>query len=104
MKMASRKKAAWPGCSLLAVAKAFILAALRRNHPVIVCYTNLRTNRDHYVVAYKCIRAQYEKPGPIQEFFYIHDPSFSRNFTNLEDYLFNHDDEWVIHHLREFKP
>lgn len=84
--------------------KGLILQALRRGHPVMVCFTNTVLNRDHYVVAYKCIRAQYEKPGPIENFFYIYDPSKTRNYQSLDDYLVIPKDKYVLHHIREFYP
>src|SRR5690554_5421199 len=88
----------------LNTARTYIRGALRNGHPVMVCYQNQRTEGHHYVVAYQYMRAQYDENSPVEEFFYIHDPSHHKDYSYLEDYLYNDSDAWRIVILRKFYP
>lgn len=63
----------------------FIIGAIDSDLPVIVGLTNDSTGKTHFVAAY----------GYSGDTIYIHDPSSSRDYTELDDYLAN----YYVHRL-----
>lgn len=81
--------------------KAYILGALRMNRPVIVCLKKA-SGSTHFVVVYGYMRARYDANSPVQEFFYIHDPSATKDYKYLDDYLHNASTPMTFRSMKAF--